>query len=394
MSDLREAIRESIGELSAEAEAPAVSESAPVSAEAVDVGGSDAVLSGPVTPGTSETTPTEAPTPGRQRDASGKFVKGEEASTAPVKGAKKQPKPTPTPITTNGVPSQTPQPQPGVPTQTPAPKFKAPASWSPAARERWASLHEEAQAEVDKREREITKALQEAAKPREFYSQFQQTIAPYEGLIRAEGGDPLRAVGSLLQTAVALRTAPPAHKAQLVASIVKQFGVPIEALDQALQGVLPAQPQHGAAVDPAQIAAQVRQEIVRELSQAREANLHRQTSVEMESFGSKAEFFADVRHDAGDIMSAAARAGRAMTLEQAYNRALLVHKADPDSEIGKVLRQRDAAEAAKANTTSTQRARAAASSIRPEPVGNVSPGGGGSIRDSLRETIAEMNRTR
>lgn len=51
---------------------------------------------------------------------------------------------------------------------------------------------------------------------------------PYEQMLRNEGATPQSAIGPLLQTAAILRTGTPAQKAQSVAQVMQQYGIPLE----------------------------------------------------------------------------------------------------------------------------------------------------------------------
>jgi hypothetical protein len=74
------------------------------------------------------------------------------------------------------------------------------------------------------------------------------------------------------------------------------------------------------------------------------------------------EFFADVKDAMADILEVAAKRGVAMTPKEAYNRAVW---ADP--HVAEVLQQRQAAQRAGNPNGSTQRAAAAAASIKASP---------------------------
>jgi hypothetical protein len=398
MSDeIRDTLRETLGEMRAQESTP----------EPVihGVGGgadgqgatSDASGTGDVGPsdvaGTAQSESadgTSAPT-GRARDASGKFVKGEVTKTEGPKPQKRDATQAPA----QGQPTEVKPPQVGQPSVTTPPKYKAPQSWKATLREKWGVIPEDIQAEVDRREREIASALNETAEPKKFYEQFKQTVSPFEAMIRAEGRQPLQVVGEALQFAAALRTAPPGHKAALVAGLVKTFGIPIDQLDAALSGES-VQPSHqNQPLDPAQLRQQIKQELMQDLASQRTQTYQQKASAEVESFAQGKEFFDDLRHDIRAILMSASERGVEMTLENAYNRALLMHKADEKSDIGDVLRQREAAERAKANQVSTQQARVAASSVKPQPASvNGASVADGSVRDTLRETLAELRRAR
>jgi hypothetical protein len=325
----------------------------------------------------------------RERDEAGRFAKAKEA-----KGSRKPvaaPKPTPVPgqldppgptPATPGTPK--PNGQPPTPTGQPAQPatpeaVRAPQSWKATTRELWGQVPAPVQAEIHRREREIASALQETAESRRVHAAFQQAVAPYEGMIRAEGGEPIRAVQSLLQTAAALRTAPPVHKAQLVAQLVKTFGVPIDALDAALSGQAPQQGQAGMAPggyqDPRvdQLLAQISQ-----ANAQRSAALQAEVQAEVSSF--QPEFLDDVRDEMADILQVAAARGVKLSLEDAYNRAVLIHP-----EISQVLEQRKAASKAANASASMQRAKAAGSSVRSHPAG----ANGAPQPQSMRDYVAQ-----
>lgn len=79
-----------------------------------------------------------------------------------------------------------------------------------------------------------------------------EQFKPYEWMLRNEGTTPDRAIAPLLQTAAILRTGTPAQKAQSVAQVMQQFGIPMEHV-QSVMGTGQAQ------IDPAynSLSAQV-----------------------------------------------------------------------------------------------------------------------------------------
>jgi hypothetical protein len=303
----------------------------------------------------------------KARDEKGRFApKGMAASGKPAAetsaakpaGAEAAPRSS-APAAVGSPPSSTPAPGP----EAARPELRAPQSWTPAAREEWAKLPPTIQAEVARRERETAVALQQGAEHRKLSESFRQAVAPFEGMIRAEGGEPLGAVQSLLQTAAALRTAPPVHKAHLIANMVKTFGVPIEALDAALAGQAPPQGQP-AHVDPGQLAAKVREDVLRELHGQRQQAFHERATSQVEEFGASRDYFDVLRPRMGALMEAAAQERHAMTLDEAYELAFQTH---PQTKA--IWAQREAAKAASNAQASTERAKAAASSVRSQPAG-------------------------
>jgi len=303
------------------------------------------------------------------RDESGRFTK--KAVEAPAPKSAETPKAAAKPVVpvTPVAPLQG-EVKPATPA-APAAEMKAPQSWRGPAKETWAQLPEAARVEVLRREKEIARELANVGEERKVAQAFRQAVAPYEAMIRAEGSTPERAVGNLLQTAMALRTAPPAHKAQLVASLISDFGVPLDGLVAALQGQPVAHQQQAAPmVDPGTIAQQVEQRLMQQLAAQREQVLLAKATQETDSFlDSKpvhgpdgTDYSDDIRDAMADILERAARRGSTITLERAYSLAAREHP-----EVSKVLERQERAASAAQAQASTQRARAAAVSVRSSP---------------------------
>jgi hypothetical protein len=315
----------------------------------------------------------EAKTPAEGRDEKGRFAgvakdvdKAVAAKPVIAKAPDAVPPPEPAPVVT-------------------APTVKAPQSWRPAIREQWAKLPSEVQQEVARVEREATQRIGRAAEAEKTAQQLREVIGPYEGMIRAEGGDTFRAINSLMQTAMALRTAPPAHKAQLVAQLVKGYGVDVSMLDQCLAGQAPQGGQQQYA-DPRQVVREELQQLMAQSQRQRQESELATARQEAETFSADHEFFEDLREEMADMVELAARRRVALSLEDAYARACKLHP-----EISQVMQQREAAKSAANATASTQRSKAAASSIRSQPTAGVAePAKSGSLRDDLDAAIASL----
>ena len=212
----------------------------------------------------------------------------------------------------------------------PAPRadgeVKAPESWKPQARDAWTNVPAEARQEILRREREIVQTLQQTAGARKLAQDFVSTVSPFEMMIRAEGADPLTATRELFGQAAILRIGTPAQKAQLVASVVKRFNVPIQDLDAALVGEQIPDEEGKLAQMLERHLAPVKQfmSTIDQTRQQREQKLDGEVDNEIETFANdKAnEFFYDVKDDMADIMEMSARRGQTLTLKQAYDRAL------------------------------------------------------------------------
>lgn len=294
---------------------------------------------------------------GRARDPSGRFAPKANDQQVP---ADQQPDAQNDPLKAQAAAAAG-QP-PAQQAQQPAQAVKAPASWTPEARETWAQMRPEHQQEVMRREREITTTLQQTADVRRFAGEFERVIQPFMGFIAAENSTPLQAVHNMMQTAAVYRIGTAQQKAEMTASLIKNFGVDIEMLDSLLAGQQAPQrsaPQHDVQQAVQQALAPFMQQIQSQRQQ-QEQLVTREANTELETFASNPdnEFFNDVRHDMADLMQLAAQRGQVLSLSDAYRRATLAHP-----QIAKVLEGRQRNAAAAQQTAAAQRARNAAASI-------------------------------
>ena len=255
--------------------------------------------------------------------------------------------------------------QPG-PKSGPKPQGdRAPQAWRPEVREHWQQLPEPVRAEIARRESEHARFIQESSEARRTAETLMKTIAPYEAFIRAENSNPIQAIDNLMSTAARLRTGTAPELAQMVAGLVKQFGVGrfgngfIEQLDSALAGQTPVHDPQQAAIE--QVLNQRLAPVQQMLTQFQQAQLMQQQQAtqsaqsEVADFLSKAEFAEDVREDMADLMEAATRRGQNLTLADAYKKACLMN-----DNVRAVLSQRMKAQGAQQGTQAAQRARSAA----------------------------------
>ena len=282
----------------------------------------------------------------RPRDESGKF-KAKEAAEPPAQELQDQ-----------GM-------QPGPKSGPKNHPDRAPQAWRPEVREHWASLPENVRSEIQRRETEHARFIQESAEARKNSEALMKTIAPYEAFIRAENSNPMQAIDNLMSTAARLRTGTAPELAQMVAGLVKQFGVGrfgngfIEQLDSALAGQTPVHDPQQAALE--QMFNQKLAPVQQMLTQFQQAQLAQQQQAtqsaqsEVADFLSKAEFAEDVREDMADLMEAATRRGQSLSLVDAYKKACLMN-----DNVRAVIGQRAKAQGAQQGTQAAQKARSAA----------------------------------
>lgn len=333
-----ESLRDTIGRAFDEAEAPEPP-AAPAAPAAATPPAEPGAPAAPAEPG--------APAAPGARDALGRFI-GKTPPDAPA-GAQEPPK-------SIGAP---------VPPAPPAGDPKAPASWKPEVREKWAGIDPDVKAEVQRREFEHQQVLQRSAQHRQFVDAFEQVVRPYEMFIRAENSNPLQAVQNLMQTAAELRVGTPQSKAQLVAGMVANFGVDVQLLDSLLarqlgvgqDGAPAAQPQQFRDPRLDQFLAQQQHMI----DQQRRGEL---TAFEQQlaTFAQSHEFYSDVGGLMADLMEVDARQGKTTNdLEKLYERACKMHEG-----VSNILTQRTAAAKAGTQSAAVLRAKRAAQSVKGE----------------------------
>ena len=112
---------------------------------------------------------------------------------------------------------------------------RAPQSWKGESKKLWETLPLNVRQEVARRERDITKVMNETAHVRQQVSQMQEVFAPHMDRINTVyGGNTATAINNLLSVERQLFNGTPQDKAQLVANMVKQFNIDVLALDAAI----------------------------------------------------------------------------------------------------------------------------------------------------------------
>lgn len=248
---------------------------------------------------------------------------------------------------------------------------KPPVSWRAGAKERWATLPPEVKEEVVRREREASVALQNNAEAARFAEQFNRTIEPYRAIIAAEGApNALAAVQNLFQTATTLRMGTPIQKADLVARLINIYGVDVQVLDGLLSGQQTPEVRSQAQLDKLlnERLTPLQQELqqYRQMFGNQQQNLQAQAKVAIDEFAERNEFVDDpeIANEMADLLEVAARRGRKMSIQEAYDRAVQAHPT-----ISKIFAQRKQAEEARKQKMDAERIKNASSSVKGSPMG-------------------------
>jgi len=312
----------------------------------------------------------DKPVADKSRDETGKFRKRE--TSPPDKPAKAEEKPAEKPVVADQA------------------KLTPPQSWKPAVRDHWAKIPAEVQQEIHRREREIATGLRDAAQARKFTQDFYDVVSPFAQFIEADRATPLQAVQNLMRTSATLRVGTPMQKAQTAAEIIRNFGVDIAMLDGLLAGQNVNSP-----LDPIMQAVDQRLAPVNQLLQqlrqnqgAQQQQLAQAADTDIETFAADAknEFFLDVKDTMADLLEIAAKQGKKLDLQTAYNRAILMH-----DDIAEVVQERSLRSRAEAASAAARNARRKSVSISGAPDrGEAEPNPNASLRDDIESSIARL----
>jgi hypothetical protein len=193
---------------------------------------------------------------------------------------------------------------------------KAPSSWTATAKAKWESLDPDIQAEVDKRESDFHRGIEEYKGKAQQADEWEMAVAPYRATINGLGVTPQQAVSSLFAVEHTFRYGQPEQKIALLGNLVQQYNIDPSPLFK--------QQQDRPYVDP-EVAA-LKREIgeFRQILQGQARMTQQQKVVAMQSELQKFqddpanEHFEAVRGD----MAVLLRSGAAKDLEEAYDRAV------------------------------------------------------------------------
>lgn len=207
---------------------------------------------------------------------------------------------------------------------------KAPSSWTPKAREHWASLPEEARKEILRREEDGVKGIRQLQEQMAPFTQFAGTLEPFIKEALDNRVDPGQYIGNVMQAERRLRSGSAEERFSALVEIAEGYGIPLRNIINEAMGteVIPHPSLAPKATAPS-IPASVQQE----LDEARKIKEDAQKSLikEIEDFSKVNEFFEDVRTDMAALMDM----GRATSLADAYEKAC---KINPD--VQQIIEQR------------------------------------------------------
>ena len=271
---------------------------------------------------------------------------------------------------------------------------RAPQSWKGESKKLWETLPLDVRQEVARRERDITKVMNETAQTRQQVSQMQEVFAPHMDRINTVyGGNAMIAVNNLLTLERQLFNGTPQDKAQLVANMVKQFNIDVRALDAAIVGQAPpedvAQQSNIERIleqrlAPLQQFVQSQQQREQQVRYQQEQQVTQ--TIEQMAVDPQYPYFDEVRDLMADIVEVNARRGIAISLSDAYTKAVRMNDDTYQASTARDSSQA-ATQAALQAHQQAQRAKGAAVSVSGTPG---APGTNVGNPTDLRGTIASL----
>lgn len=249
--------------------------------------------------------------------------------------------------------------------------------WKKEALEKWAQLDPNVQAEVERREQDFHKGIEDYKTGAAQSKEWEQAVGPYLPAIKAYGVTPQQAATHLFNIETVLRTGLPQQKLALIAQVCRDYQIPIQAL---FGGQQAQQPQ----LDPnVQVLYQRLSQLEGHLTQQQKAA----TSAQEQSLSEQiAKFSKDKEHFEilKPRMAALLQAGVVTDLESAYDHAF---RTDPVTAPIFLAEQQDKWKTeAKAKAESARKA--AGVNIRPK--GSVATSQ--KLNGSMSETISTKAR--
>lgn len=274
---------------------------------------------------------------------------------------------------------------------------RAPASWKGDAKKVWNELPLQARQEVIRRERETSRVLQETAQDRQRVASIQQVLAPHMDHINsAYQGNPLTAIGGLLALDKALSSGDTKTKAQLVAKMVKHFGVDLPTLDAVLAGQEAPEARQQDQIEellnkklaPFQVFIQQQQE--QQLQQRRMQEQGAVQTVNQMANDPAFPYFNDVREDMADLIDLSIKRGSPISLVEAYHRAVRMNDSTFQSSAARETSQATTQSALAAHQAA-QKAKGASVSVSGSPSATgVNAGNPADLRGTIASAMESM----
>lgn len=253
----------------------------------------------------------------------------------------------------------------------------APNTWKKEVADQWAALPPAVQAEVNRREADFHKGIEQYRAAATFAQSMEKTIAPYMATMQSLKVTPEAAINELLAFDHQLRYGSQQQKQQLFSQLAQTFGIDTGNL----------QPFEAPQVDPNVAALQHQVNQLNGFIQNQQQTAQQQAEAQLNSEISA--FAADPSHSHFEVvrphMAALLQAGLAQNMQDAYEQAV---NANPATRAA-VLAEQQAAQRADAAAKAQAAKAAASTNVRARPAMPVAKPIG-TMDDTIRETLRRL----
>ena len=347
----------------------------------------------PVVEPSAEPEVAQEPTAERQRDASGKFLPKETSAAEPPMA----------PVAAETAAPVEPEP--------PKETTRVPPSLPAAIKAKFATLEPDVQQAFTKLEESVQTSKAEWGRKGERLNRFDEILGPHLDRWQMNGLDEFSGVQTLLAAQSLLDRNPLDGLLQIARSygytpahLAQAWGLSQTSDPQPQTGQQPGSPDMQAALAPfMQEFRTLQQQFTQTQRNAEQAEVAR-LAAQIDAFATdpKNLYFNDVQDAVVEIMRSGKAAGRDVSLQDAYDRAVwadpsirpLLMKASTDSQAAE---QAKAAEEARKQAEQAKRERAQAAAVAggsvvgaPTPGASAPKGTPGSVRDSIRSAMQEL----
>lgn len=259
-----------------------------------------------------------------------------------------------------------------------APAILPPQSWSAAAKDAWHQLPRPIQEEVDRRERDVSRAFQQRAEQVNVLEPIAQAIQPYSQKLALRGINPAAAIQQLLAVQDMLESDP----IQGVAYVARSYGVDLRNFATAFAQA--QQPQDPAVKELSEHVAR-QEQMIRSWQQSAEQQEMTRITSEVQAFAANSReypYFEHVRERMAQFM----QSGAANTLAQAYRLACADNE-DISRAIRQQQEQAQRSQRTQAEKQAADRARRAAVSVSGSPYGGGAVANGNAGKGTVRDDV-------
>lgn len=264
----------------------------------------------------------------------------------------------------------------------------APKSWKKEMHEHFGKLDPTVQAYVAQREAEVEEGFRAYAEKTKYGEAMQTALQPYEALLTAQGvKDHTFALKTLMNAHYVLSTEQPEGRARFMAGLLKNYNVDLAALTAAHAAQAQDQPEESVAVRELRLRTERLENDRRTELQSRVDAVKAESKAEVEAFASDPAhpYFNEVSREVALLLQ-----DPNVSLLQAYESAIWANPVTRAKEQARLSKEAEAKAREEAEKTAKAAEKARGTKFSGEPEGRESPDILGTMEDTMRSTLKDI----